>query len=60
MDYWKNDKAVIVPDQMVVHRGWGFVRKYTVGWKLCVQCRDCSISWKALKDLKHSHLLETD
>ena len=38
--YQKNDKAIPVPDQKVVHIGWSFMWKYPVGWKLCVQWKD--------------------
>ena len=55
VDYQKNDKAITVPDQEVVHRGQSFIQKYNVGWQLCVQCRDGSMSSQALKDLKESH-----
>ena len=37
VDSRKNDKAEIVPDQEVVHRGWSFMRRYNVGCKLCVK-----------------------
>ena len=40
--YRKYDKAIIVPDQKVVHRGQTFIRRSTVGWQLCVQWRDGS------------------
>ena len=60
VEYQKNDKAVTVPDQKVVHRGRSFMRRSTVGWKLYVQWRDGSKSWKALKDLKEYHPVDTD
>ena len=53
--YQKNDKDIIVTDQKVVHRGWIFMRKYTIRWQLCVQWRDVSTSWQAIKDLNESH-----
>ena len=40
VDYWNNDKSITVPDKNVVHRGWSFMRRSTVGWKIFFQWRD--------------------
>ena len=50
VDYRKDDKAIKVPEQKVAHRGRSFMPISTVGWKLCVQWRDVSMSWKSIKD----------
>ena len=34
------------------------MRRSTVGWQICIQWRDGSTSWQALKDLKDSHPVE--
>ena len=44
---------------MVVHLGQSFMRQSTVGWHLGIQWRYRTTSWKALKDLKESHPVET-
>ena len=44
---------------MVVHLGQSFMRQSTVGWHLGIQWRYRTTSWKALKDLKESHTIET-
>ena len=59
VDYWKYDKALSVASQKVVHRGWSFMRRYTVVCQLCVQWRDGLTLWQALKDLKVFHTVET-
>ena len=59
VDYRKSDKSISFSSQKVVHRGRSFMRKFTVGWKLCFQWRDGSTSWQALKYLKESHPVET-
>ena len=59
VDYWKSDKDILVSSQKVVHTGQSFMRKSTVIWYLCVQWRDGSTSWQALKYLKESHPVET-
>ena len=50
VDYRNNYKATTVPYQKVVHRGQSFMQRSTVVWQLCVQYRDGSTSWQALKD----------
>ena len=59
VDYRNTDKTTTFPDQKVVHRGQSFMRRSTVGWQLCFQWRDGSISWQALKYLKELQPLET-
>ena len=58
VDYRNNYKAITVPDQKVVHRGRRFMRRSNVGCQMCVQWRDSSTTWKALKDIKESHPIE--
>ena len=59
VDYRKSDKAISVSNQKVVHRGWSFMRRSTIGWKICVQWIYSLTSWKALKDMKDLYPLET-
>ena len=44
VDHNSNDKAVSKSDRYVVIRGRQSPIKTTVGWKLCVECRDVSTS----------------
>ena len=59
VDYQKSKKALLFASQKVVHRGWSFMRRSTVGWYLCVQWRDGSMLWQALNDLNESNQVET-
>ena len=59
LDYRKSNKALSVSSQKGVHRGRSFMWRSTVVWQICVQWRDGSTSWQALKDLKESHPVET-
>ena len=59
LDYWKSNKELSVASQKVVHRGFSFMWRSTVGWQICVKWRYGSTSWQALKDLKESHPVET-
>ena len=52
MDYQKNDKDISVSNQKVVHRIRIFMRRYNVGWKLCVQWRYGLKSWQSLKYMR--------
>ena len=58
MDYQKSNKYISVSGQKVLHRGRGFMWQSTVGWNLCIQWRDGSTLWQALKYLKGSHPVE--
>ena len=59
VEYQNNDKDITVPDKKVVHRYWSFMRRSTVGWQLCVQWRDGSISWQTLKDTNELNPVKT-
>ena len=59
VDYQKSDKALSVASKKVVHRGWSFMQRSTVGWQLCIQCRYGLTPCQSPKDLKGSHLVET-
>ena len=61
VDYNKDD-AVAIPKAykyVITQRVRRQLRKFTVGWKLLVQCKDGSETWIPLKDMKNSHLVET-
>ena len=59
VDYWKNDKAMSVADQMSVLRGRKVMRNCTAGWQICVQWKDGLTSWQYLKDLNESKPVQT-
>ena len=59
VDHRKNDKAISIADQKIVHKGRQSIRRTTAGWQLCIQWKDGSTSWQSLKDLKESHPVET-
>ena len=44
-EYRKNDKALSVASQKVVHRGQSFICRSTAGCQLCVQWRDRPTLW---------------
>jgi hypothetical protein len=47
-------------DQNAVRNdGRTYQRRNTVGWQICCQWKDGSLSWEKLSDLKESHPLET-
>ena len=49
----KSSKALSIEDQKTTDsRGRNVMRKSTVGWQICCQCKDGSISWEKLCDLK--------
>ena len=48
----KNDQAARKAD------GRTYMRRSTVGWKLCIQWKDGSTSWERLADLKETHPTE--
>ena len=60
VEYGKNNKHTIISDKKVVHRGWNYMRRSTVGWQLCAQWIYGSTSRKSLRDLKESHTVETE
>ena len=55
VDHKSNDKAVSKSDRYVVIKGRQFLRKTTVGWKLCIECRYGSTSWGRLSDMKEAY-----
>ena len=59
VDYQNSDKAISLSSQKVVHRGWSFMRRSTVGWQLYVQWIDGLKSCQALKYLKGYHPVDT-
>ncbi len=45
-------------DQMIVVKGRASKRWNTLGWRICCQWKDGSMTWESLKDLKELHPLE--
>jgi hypothetical protein len=58
IDHKRLDSAIRPLDQKGPN-GRTYLRRSTVGWQLCCQCKDGSSSWESLVDLKESHLIET-
>ncbi len=65
MSYWIVDHqrlptAMKLFDQKNVHaNGKTYLKCSTVGWQLCCQWKDSSLSWENLADLKESHPIKT-
>jgi hypothetical protein len=60
IDYQRHDTAIRLSDQIVTRpNGRMYKRRNTIGWELCCQWKDGSMSWERLADLKESHPLET-
>jgi hypothetical protein len=55
VDYKSNRKAVRKDNQWIVHNGCNSLRRFTVGWHLCVQWKDGSTSCQSLKNLKETY-----
>jgi hypothetical protein len=52
--------AVKLSDQKIVRaNGNTYLKRSTVGWQLCCQWKDGSMSWENLADLKESHPIDT-
>ena len=58
VDHLKGDDAVPADEGFTEFRGRKYPKRTTRGWKLCVQWKDGSTSWVALKDLKESHPIQ--
>ncbi len=60
IDHKRLDSAIRPLTHKVVQPdGRTYLRHSTVGWQLCCQWKDGSISWESLADLKESHPIET-
>jgi hypothetical protein len=60
IDHKRLDLAIRPLDQKVVQPdGHTYLRHSTIGWQLCCQWKDGSISWESLADLKESDPIET-
>ncbi len=60
IDHQRLDTALQLSDQTAVRNdGWTYQKRNTVGWQICCQLKDGSLSWEKLSDLKESHPLET-
>ena len=59
VNHRRTDTAIKLPDQKVMcANGRTYLRRSTIGWQLCCQCKDGSSSWVNLADLKESHPIE--
>jgi hypothetical protein len=58
IDHSKDDTAISIDDGCIVTNGMRRRKLTTKGWKLCVQWKDGSTSWEALKDLKETNPVE--
>jgi hypothetical protein len=60
IDHKRLDSAIRPLDQKVIRpNGRTYLRRSTVDWQLCCQCKDGFTSWENLADLKESHPTET-
>ncbi len=60
MDHQRLPTAIKLSDQKNVHaNGKTYLKRSTVGWQLCCQWEDGSMSWENLANLKESHPIET-
>ena len=61
IDHKSNKEAINKQDGYVInpHNGAKKRKKTTKGWELCVQWKDKSTSWIALKDMKNGFSVET-
>ncbi len=55
----KDPTAISLDKQRTVHNGQEYLHHTTLGWHMCCQWKDSSISWKRLLDIKESHPLQT-
>jgi Reverse transcriptase (RNA-dependent DNA polymerase) len=58
VDHQKTDKAVDFADRFIVKQGRKYLRRTTLGWKLCIQWKDGTTSWEKLSDMKESYPVE--
>jgi hypothetical protein len=60
VDHQHLPTAMKLSDQKNVRaNGKTYLKRSTVGWQLCCQWKDGSMSWENLADLKESHPIET-
>ncbi len=60
VDHERPPTAMKLSDQKNVRaNGKTYLKCYTLGWQLCCQWTDGSMSWENLADLKKSHPIET-
>lgn len=58
IDHRSNDTAIKREDGFIERKGQKYRKLTTRGWELCVQWKDGSTNWIALKDLKDSYPVE--
>ncbi len=58
VDVQKNPTVISLDEQRSVHNGQECMHHTTLGWHVCCQWKDGSISWEKLSDVKESHPLQ--
>ena len=60
IDFHHDHTAITHDGQTTVRAdGWTYMKRSTIGWHLCCQWKDGSMSWENLSDLKSLHPVET-
>ncbi len=58
IDVQNNPPAISMDEQKSVHNGQKYLHETTLGWHICCQWKDGSMSWEKLSDLKESYPLQ--
>ncbi len=58
VDVQKDHTAIGLDKQKSVHNGREYMRCTTLGWHVCCQWKDGSMSWEKQSDIKESHPLQ--
>jgi hypothetical protein len=59
MSFWTHCKTTDAYQTIVRNDGQTYKKQNTIGWQICCQWKESSLSWEKLSDLKESHPLET-
>ena len=59
VDYRRNEHALTIQDQNIVVKVRPSLRRSTIGWFICIQCKYGSTSWEKLSDMKEFYPVET-
>ena len=60
VDYNHNQHALTIQDQNIVVKVRPSLRRSTIGWFICIQCKYGSTSWEKLSDMKEFYPVETE
>ncbi len=58
VDVQKDHTAISLDEQKAVHNGCEYMHHTTLGWLICFQWKDGSMSREKLSDVKESHPLQ--